>query len=139
LSAQYRFSAVEVNVSSSEMISPSRKEDRPSGSPMATLASVTVEMSEHGSGVEPKAAVPTSISAMATTRYITTLYSCFVNRCAGMPGQTSLLPDDGQTGENRLSSRHPFARSAYLRVSQGLEESNKQGGYLSILQFLQSF
>jgi len=47
------------------------KRVRPSGSPMVTLASVTVGVMEHGSGVEPKAAVPTSISAMATTRCIT--------------------------------------------------------------------
>src|SRR2546429_4700595 len=50
----------------------SRKSVWPSGMAIVTLASVTVEASEHGSGGAAKTAVPASGIAMTATRRITT-------------------------------------------------------------------
>ena len=56
--------AVEVNESTIGIISPSRNEVRPFEMAALTLASVTVEVTEHGSVGEPNAAVPASNNTM---------------------------------------------------------------------------
>src|ERR1700751_4065365 len=77
--------------------SPSRKELRPPGMAIVTLASVTVAASEHGSGGAARTAVPTSSIAMVAIRRIATHCSPLwqrVSLCVVAPG----LPN-GKTRE----------------------------------------